>query len=77
MTGRVMFDDIGRRKEFYMEVLELSSNEGFKRIAVWDVNKGITYTRSQSEVYTQISHSLQNKTIIVAARIGMPYLQKR
>lgn len=74
MTGRIIFDDFGHRTEFHLEVLELDKDE-FKKIAIWDAKDGLNYTRSQSEVYTQITHSLQNKTIIVAARLGMPYLK--
>lgn len=74
MTGRIVFNDQGRRTDFYMEVLELGK-EGLHKIATWDPVAGINYTRSQSEVNSQISQSLQNKTIIVAARLGMPYLR--
>lgn len=74
MTGRIIFNDDGRRTDFYMEVLE-QSQEGFRKIATWDPASGINYTRSQSEVYSQITQSLQNKTVIVAARLGMPFLK--
>lgn len=72
-TGRLVFDDSGRRADFYVEMLELNA-EGFKKIATWDRTGGLNYTRSQSEVYTQIQQSLQNKTVIVAARLGKPWL---
>lgn len=72
-TGRLVFDDGGRRADFYVEMLELNA-DGFKKIATWDRIGGLNYTRSQSEVYTQIQQSLQNKTVIVAARIGKPWL---
>lgn len=74
MTGRIIFNDDGIRKEFYLEILELSQ-EGFKKIATWDQTIGVNYTRSQGDVYTEISRSLKNKTVIVAARVGMPYLR--
>lgn len=74
MTGRIIFNDDGLRTEFYLEILELSQ-EGFKKIATWDPVIGVNYTRSPGEVYTEISRSLQNKTIVVAARVGMPYLK--
>lgn len=57
-----------------MEILELSQTDGFKKIATWDTEHGINATRSQSDIFSQISASLQNRTIIVASRIGMPYL---
>lgn len=73
MTGRIIFDDDGRRTNFYVEVLELNP-EGFTKIATWDPITGINYTRSQSEVYSQITQSLQNKTVVVSVRVGGPYL---
>lgn len=75
MTGRIVFDDNGRRKDFYMEILELNQ-EGFKKIATLDPkNLHINYTRTEAEVYSQVTQSLQNKTVIVAARTGMPFLR--
>lgn len=77
MTGRIVFDDNGRRKDFYMEILELNQ-EGFKRIATLDPKDlHINYTRSEAEVYSQVTQSLQNKTVIVAVRTGMPFLRKK
>lgn len=75
MTGRIVFDDNGRRKDFYMEILELNQ-EGFKKIATLDPKDlHINYTRTEAEIYSQTSQSLQNKTLIVAVRTGMPFLQ--
>lgn len=73
MTGRIIFDVNGQRAQFYLEVLEMSK-EGFKKIGVWDVEQGVQATRDMSEVYSQISQSLHNKTIIVSSRVGMPFL---
>lgn len=72
MTGRIVFNDDGLRTQFHLEVIELSQ-EGFKKIGQWDTTKGVETTRDFSEVYSQISHSLQNKTVIVGSRIGMPF----
>lgn len=73
MTGRIIFDYDGHRTNFYIEVLELNQ-EGFTKIATWDAITGINYTRSQSEVYSQITQSLHNKTVVVSVRLGGPYL---
>lgn len=72
-----MFDDDGRRNDFYMEVLELSLTDELKKIATWSQASGISSTRSQSDTDTQITKSLQNKTIVVAVKLGMPYLRER
>lgn len=60
-----------------MEILELNQ-EGFKKIATLDpTTRNINYTRTQEEVYSQVSQSLQNKTVIVVAKLGMPWLQEK
>lgn len=89
LTGRIVFDDsdeaersdrdggdIGRT-DFFVEVLELTTENALRRIATWSPGGGVAYTRTQTEVYEQITHSLQNKTIVVAARLGEPYLRMR
>ncbi|KAJ6638984.1 Glutamate receptor ionotropic, kainate 2 [Pseudolycoriella hygida] len=76
MSGRIVFDDSGRRKDFYMEILELNL-DGFNKIATLDPkNLNISYTRTQDEIYEQVTQSLKNKTLIVASRIGEPFLMQ-
>lgn len=75
LTGRILFDDNGRRVDFYMEILELNQ-EGFKKIAIIDpTTMKVNYTRTEAEVYSQVTQTLQNKTVIVAAKLGMPFLR--
>lgn len=63
--------------DFYMEILELNQ-EGFKKIAILDPpTMKINYTRTEAEVYSQVTQSLQNKTVIVVARLGMPFLREK
>lgn len=76
ITGRMIFDDEGRRTHFYLEITEMSKN-GFKIIGNWDPDHGVTYTRSADEVMSQVVESLQNKTVVVASRIGAPFLMER
>lgn len=77
LTGRILFDDDGHRVDFYMEILELNQ-EGFKKIAILDPQTmKINYTRTQAEVYSQVTQSLQNKTVIVVAKLGMPFLREK
>lgn len=59
-----------------MKVLEMSP-DGFKKIAVWDHQNGVVPTRDISEVYSMISQSLHNKTLIVSSRVGQPFLRLR
>lgn len=75
ITGRVSFNENFERNYFVLDIVELSFVEGLKKIATWDPIHGINMTRTLTEVYSQISQSLHNKTLIVASRLGMPYLQ--
>lgn len=74
MTGRIIFDDNGRRKDFHMEILKLNP-EGLKKIATLDPKDlHINFTRTTMEMENEIAQSLKNMTLIVASRIGKPYL---
>lgn len=77
MTGPITFDEDGLRNDFYLEIVELSKDDGFKKIATWDPKNKVNITRALSDVYSQISQSIQNKTFTVVSRIGMPYLRIR
>ncbi|XP_055588380.1 glutamate receptor ionotropic, kainate 2-like [Uranotaenia lowii] len=74
ITGPIIFDDNGQRTFFHLDIIELNKQEGFKKIATWDPRSGVNYTRSIEDVHLQIVESLQNKTFIVASRIGAPFL---
>lgn len=68
-----MFNDEGKRSHFQLEITELSK-DGFKRIATWDPENQVSYTRTQGELEDQVTEALQNKTFIVVSRIGEPFL---
>lgn len=75
ISGHLSFDENFDRQHFSMDLLELSSNDGMKKIATWDSVHGINMTRTLGDVYTQISQTLQNRTLIVGSKIGMPFLR--
>lgn len=78
MTGRIIFNEDGRRADFYIEILQLHQDDGLRKIATYDpITDRLNYTRSPVEIFSEISKSLQNKTIIVAVRLGMPFLRMR
>lgn len=74
ITGRITFNENFERNYFTLDIVELSVVDGLKKIATWDPTYGINMTRALSEVYSQISLALSNRTMIVVSRIGMPYL---
>jgi glutamate receptor, ionotropic, invertebrate len=74
-----VLNEEGQRTQFYLEVIELLK-DGFKKIATWSSNDGagsLNYTRSTSEVELQIVESLQNKTFVIAVKLGAPFLLNR
>ncbi|KAL1131739.1 hypothetical protein AAG570_011352, partial [Ranatra chinensis] len=74
MTGKIKLDGAGRRTFFTVEITELSQN-GFRKIGSWDPVNGINYTRTKSEMDSEIFQSISNKTFIVVSRLGNPYLK--
>ena len=76
ITGPIIFDDVGRRTHFFLEIIE-SSKEGFNKIGTWDPTYGVNYTRSEGEVSSRQFEALQNKTFIVVSRLGRPFLMMR
>lgn len=77
ISGRLSFDENFDRQYFSMDVLELSLNDGMKKIATWDSVHGINMTRPLRDAYTQISQTLQNRTLVVASKLGMPFLREK
>lgn len=65
LTGTIKFDHQGFRSDFILDIIELNNKEGLKKIGTWNSTKGINFTRSYKEEYTQIVENLQNKTFIV------------
>lgn len=76
ITGRIVFNDEGKRSHFQLEITELSK-DGFKKIGTWDPEHHVNYTRTLGEAYDQVIEALQNKTFIVVSRIAAPFLDYR
>lgn len=86
MSGPLLFDSEGNRIDFRLEIIEhfqkkgqpLDYHEnGFKTIGTWDASQKISYTRTEGELEEQLFVNLQNKTFIVASRLGAPFLSLR
>lgn len=77
VTGPIMFDESGNRNHFQIHVMELSSKKGLRKIAIWDPSSGINYTRTMSEVLSEIEDSLHSKTFTIVSRIGAPFLMMK
>jgi len=77
LTGIIKFDHQGFRSDFVLDIIELNSKEGLKKIGTWNSTKGINFTRSYGDVYTQIVENLQNKTFIVTTILVSDTLKMR
>ncbi|KAG5684283.1 hypothetical protein PVAND_013519 [Polypedilum vanderplanki] len=76
ITGRIIFNEEGKRTHFQLEITELSK-DGFKKIGTWDPENQVSYTRSLDEAEAQVIEALQNKTFVVVSRIAAPFLDYR
>ncbi|XP_014219018.1 glutamate receptor 2-like [Copidosoma floridanum] len=65
LTGTIKFDNQGFRTDFVLDIIEMNTKDGLQKIGSWNSTKGINFTRSYGEVYTQIVDSLHNKTFVV------------
>lgn len=65
LTGLIKFDHQGFRSDFMLDIIELNTKDGLKKIGTWNSTEGVNFTRTFGDVYTQIVESLQNKTFIV------------
>ncbi|XP_061659492.1 glutamate receptor 4-like isoform X1 [Syngnathoides biaculeatus] len=72
LTGRVQFDEQGRRTNFTLTVVELSRT-GPRKVGVWSEQRGYVntarYKPAQEEFY-----GLQNRTYVVTTILEAPYM---
>ncbi|XP_025421256.1 glutamate receptor ionotropic, kainate 2-like isoform X2 [Sipha flava] len=74
LSGLMRFDNrTGHRSYFTLDMVELVDT-GFKKIGVWDPEKGMTYTRTSEEMLRDLYVGSKNKTFIVSSKITEPYL---
>lgn len=76
MSGKIKFDNNGRRTFFTLDVTQLMPT-GFRKIGSWDPENRMTYTRTKSEMDRELYQSISNKTFIVVSRVGEPYLREK
>lgn len=69
LTGPLKFDDMGRRIDFQLQLIELVPK---KLIATWTPSMfdTVNFTRTESESVQAIVENLQKTTVIVASRYG-------
>ncbi|XP_049845508.1 glutamate receptor ionotropic, kainate 2-like [Schistocerca gregaria] len=76
LTGNIMFDSMGTRVGFTLEAVELSA-AGFKRIGTWTPENGFSSARTEKETIDDTLHKIYGRHLIVASRLGPPYLREK
>ncbi|CAH0555475.1 unnamed protein product [Brassicogethes aeneus] len=74
LSGPLKFDDFGRRIDFQINCVDISQN---KTISIWSPSKGLNLSRNSEENTQMIIENLQKSVVIVASRLGRPYLAER
>ncbi|CAH0555476.1 unnamed protein product [Brassicogethes aeneus] len=74
LSGPLKFDDFGRRTDFRIHCVEVLVN---KTIATWTPSARLNMSKSAEEDAQTIIENLQKTTVIVASRLGKPYLNER
>nr|XP_033338694.1 glutamate receptor ionotropic, kainate 2-like isoform X2 [Megalopta genalis]XP_033338703.1 glutamate receptor ionotropic, kainate 2-like isoform X2 [Megalopta genalis] len=74
MTGSMVFDDNGRRKEFNVRIMDVRQN-GSVQIAYWDVD-GLHKFGTQEDLDKYLYKSIEEKKFVVSTKVGPPYVMK-
>ncbi|KAF2364828.1 Ionotropic glutamate receptor L-glutamate and glycine-binding domain [Trinorchestia longiramus] len=73
LTGLIKFDTRGFRTDFELDILELDSKVGLKKVGVWTMDGGANYTRYLVEASSGVALNLQNRTLVVTTALAAPY----
>lgn len=69
LTGKMRFDNVtGNRNYFKVDVVKVHESK-MHRLGSWDPEKKMTLTRTASEIYTEFSQSITNKTFVVVGKL--------
>lgn len=69
LTGKMRFDnETGNRNYFKVDVIKVHETKKY-RLGSWDPEQKMTLTRSASDMYTELSQSITNKTFIVVGKL--------
>lgn len=69
LTGKMRFDNVtGNRNYFKVDVIRVHESKKH-RLGSWDPVDKMTLTRSASEMYSEFTQSISNKTFIVVGKL--------
>lgn len=69
LTGKMRFDpETGNRNYFKVDVVKVHESKKY-RMGSWDPEERMTLTRSASEIYSEFTQSITNKTFIVVGKL--------
>lgn len=71
-SGKILFEN-RKRKNFSLDIIELTRNDEFRQIATWQRPGSIVSTQSYQEVIED-EKQFWSKKLIVVSKLGEPFL---
>ncbi|XP_037125782.1 glutamate receptor 1-like isoform X1 [Syngnathus acus] len=75
LTGRIQFDERGRRSNFTLTVMELSRT-GPRKVGMWSEQRGYINTARYKPTPEEF-YGLQNRTYVVTTILEAPYMMRK
>ncbi|XP_026500271.1 glutamate receptor 1-like [Vanessa tameamea] len=76
LTGLIRFNEAGHRRNFTLQVVEMTVDRDLVKIGTWYDNKGLIPISSKLPGLKELGHYDRNKTYIVATIIEEPYISR-
>ncbi|XP_049960400.1 glutamate receptor 1-like [Schistocerca serialis cubense] len=77
LTGEVRFNDDGRRRNYTLQVVEMTVNSAIAKVAEWSDELGLTPVAAKYMRLRTSADSKKNKTYIVTTIVEEPYVMIR
>lgn len=77
LTGEIRFNDVGRRQNYTLNVVEMSANSGLIKIAEWSDQTGLMPTEYRYEHWQSHFDFDRNRTYVVTTIVEEPYIMLR
>ncbi|XP_077984459.1 glutamate receptor 4-like isoform X2 [Glandiceps talaboti] len=78
LTGRLQFDDLGRRKNYFLDIIKLTRDletekPRFDKIGTWDSSSPETFAIGKDGSIVEPADNFLNKTLIISTIEAKPY----
>eukprot|EP00090_Calanus_glacialis_P018188 TRINITY_DN28216_c0_g1_i1.p1 TRINITY_DN28216_c0_g1~~TRINITY_DN28216_c0_g1_i1.p1 ORF type:complete len:919 (-),score=157.38 TRINITY_DN28216_c0_g1_i1:468-3224(-) len=76
LSGEIRFDADGFRTDFQLDLMEKYRGR-LRKTGIWNLEAGINYTMTASEIGTQMIEKLANKTLRVVTTPNSPFVMEK